>query len=130
MSGNDIGSASLLNCKLSIYAAQGATCCNTWAVGAAATEIPATWELCVHLYAELDRRVMIIYAPAGQTFARHSCPKITQQMDVVLNSSAKPKAVGLPCASPLPPCAVLVFGHAGKHANYKTWCRQGFLGVS
>ena len=26
-----------------------------------------------------------------------------------------------------PPCAVLVFGHAGKHANYKTWHRQGFL---
>ena len=23
-----------------------------------------------------------------------------------------------------PPCAVLVFGHAGKHANHKTWYRQ------
>ena len=48
---------------------------------------------------------------------------------VVLNSSAKPKAEGFPCAL-APPCAVLAFGHAGKHANYKMWYRQGFLGCT
>ena len=47
-----------------------------------------------------------------------------EQVDVVLNSSAKPKVVGSlaprPCAAlrRLAPC------YAGKHANHKTWYRE------
>ena len=53
---------------------------------------------------------------------------LPNHLDVVLNSRAKPKAVGFPCAPPFaPPCAMLVLATPAKHSNYKTWHRQGFL---